>query len=277
LRRLAQLFRHGPLPIAIQQALNTKLKPSRIATALSSHIPLYEPAHFAGYSERSINATAESKQAITRMNSNPENDFTSTGHAPLREQRASIIFMMFLLIISGLTASIVGYRVKSADLDRKAQLLKTYQSYGGSFELAHTLGATLVAPTRSNEQNTFIAAYEVNCRARALGLYRVLETTPKEAFSQIIQSLFTIEATEAARSTEDAWRAYQEPQSTENISQRNSPANTSSKAIRFAKQYDRNMARDTEVKLFRYSRQLNLNSAVKEDENSAGTQKHKVF
>jgi hypothetical protein len=213
-------------------------------------------------SERSIKASSQSKRSSNRMNSNPEKDFTITSHAPLREQRASVVFMLFLLIISGVTASIVGYRVKSADLDRKAQLLKIYESFGGSFQLAHSLGTTLVAPNRSNQQNTFIAAYEINCRARALGLYRVLETTPKEALSQIIQSLFTIEATEAAHSTEDAWRAYQEPQATRSDSEKNLRANTSSKAIRFAKQYDRSMARDTEVKLFRYARQLMIPGAT---------------
>lgn len=173
--------------------------------------------------------------------------------APLREQRASILFMMFLLVVSGVTASVVGYRVKSADLDRKAQLLKTYESLGGSFAQAHTLGGTLVSSTRPPEHNTFIAAYETNCRARAQGLYRILETTPPEAMPQIVQSLFSIEATEAARSTDDAWRAYQNPAATRSAAAGVRP-NANPKAIRFAKQYDRQLARDTEVKLFRFMR-----------------------
>jgi hypothetical protein len=177
----------------------------------------------------------------------------ATTRAPLREQRVSILFMLFLLVISGVTASVVGYRVKSADLDRKAQLLKAYEGLGGSFAQAHTLGVTLVSSTRTAEQNTFIAAYETNCRARAQGLYRVLETTQPEAMPQIIQSLFTIEATEAARSTDDAWRAYQNPAATESAAAGVRP-NANPKAMRYAKQYERQLARDTEVKLFRFMR-----------------------
>ncbi len=161
--------------------------------------------------------------------------------------------MMFLLIVSGVTASVVGYRVKSADLDRKAQLLRIYESYGGSFEKAQTPGSTLVSPTRTATENTFIAAYEVNCRARANGLYRVLETTPPETMQQIVQSLFAIDATEAARSTDDALRAYQQSLANSAVTAGVKP-NSSPKAIRFAKQYDRYLARDTEVKLFRYVR-----------------------
>jgi hypothetical protein len=159
--------------------------------------------------------------------------------------------MLFLLIVSGVTASVVGYRVKSADLDRKAQLLKAYESFGGSFVLAQQLGNSRVSDNLTTEQNTFIAAYEVNLRARGQGLYRVLETTPPEMMPKIIESLYTIEATEAARSTEDAWRAYQNPPSTESAAAGIKP-NSNPKAIRFAKQYDRFLARDTEVKLFRY-------------------------
>jgi hypothetical protein len=161
--------------------------------------------------------------------------------------------MAFLLVVSGVTASVVGYRVKSADLDRKAQLLKIYESYGGSFEKAHSLGSTLIAPTRSATENTFIAAYEVNCRARAHGLYRVLETTPPAVMQQMVQSLFAIDATEAAHSTEDALRAYQSPLPAQGETSGVKPS-SSPKAIRFAKQYDRYLARDTEVKLFRYVR-----------------------
>jgi hypothetical protein len=187
------------------------------------------------------------------MESNAHTKTSNSSRAPLREQRAPVLFMLFLLIISGVTASVVGYRVKSADLDRKAQLLRLYESFGGSFEKAHALGETIVSPARSQENNTFIAAYEVNCRARGHGLYRVIETTPADAMPKIIQSLFTIEATEAAHSTEDAWRAYQQPQATESTAAGIRPS-SNPKAIRFAKQYDRYIARETEVKLFRYVR-----------------------
>ena len=163
--------------------------------------------------------------------------------------------MIFLLVISGITASVVGYRVKSADIDRKAQLLRAYESLGGSFEKAHSLGNTIDAETLRPEQQTFIRAYEMNCRARAHGLYRVLETSTPADLDEMIASLFTIEATESARSSQDAWRAFQERVSAEPVVKNMNP-----KAARFARQYDRYLARDTEVKIFTYLR--NHRSAI---------------
>ncbi len=188
-----------------------------------------------------------------KIENSPQKSASSTSSSPIRDHGASLLFMIFLLVVSGVTASVVGYRVKSADLDRKAQLLRIYEGYGGSFEKAHLLGSTVVAPVHSPSDRTFIAAYEVNCRARANGLYRVLETTPPEMVQEMVQSLFAIGATEAAHSTEDALRAYQQPLPV-NEERAGFKPSSSPKAIRFAKQYDRYLARDTEVKLFRYVR-----------------------
>jgi hypothetical protein len=183
------------------------------------------------------------------MHSNVDPTNTLSSRTPLHEQRASVLFMLFLLVVSGLTATIVGYRVKSADLDRKAQLLKTYERLGGSFTQALSLGSSVFLETLTPEQQTFALAYEVNSRARAHGLYRVLETTPSALMQKTIDSLYSIDATESAHSTEDAWRAYQEP-----VSAEPSVKNMNPKAARFARQYDRYLARDTEVKLFTYLR-----------------------
>ncbi len=157
--------------------------------------------------------------------------------------------MLFLLVISGLTATIVGYRVKSADIERKATLLKVYESLGGSFASANSLGSTVLSSALNPDQTAFALAYEVNSRARAHGLYRVLETTDPAVMRQTIQSLYSIRATESARSTEDAWSAYQEP-----VGPAGSVKNMNPKAARFARQYDRYLARDTEVKLFTFLR-----------------------
>jgi hypothetical protein len=170
-------------------------------------------------------------------------------HAPLREQRTAVLFMLFLLVVSGLTATIVGYRVKSADIDRKAKLLAVYESFGGSFEMANTPGTTLLSSSLNPDQATFIAAYEVNSRARTHGLYRVIETSSASVMDQAIKSLYTIKATESAHSTEDAWKAFQEP-----VSSVSTVKNMNPKAARFARQYDRYLARDAEVKLFTFLR-----------------------
>jgi len=165
--------------------------------------------------------------------------------SPIVEQRAGILFMIFLLVISGLTATVVGYRVKSADRERKAQLLATYNALGGSFEKLHQLGATMYSEALPPEKATFILVYEINARARSHGLYRVLETTPAPAMEASIKALYGVKATESARSTQDAWRAHSESPV---------PVGTNPKAARFARQYDRYIARDTEVKLFAYLR-----------------------
>jgi hypothetical protein len=68
---------------------------------------------------------------------------------------------------------------------------------------------------------------------------------------QSIKSLFTIGATESAHSTEDAWHALQEPPAPGSTAQ---VKNMNPSAARFARQYDRYLARDTEVKLFTYLR-----------------------
>lgn len=181
-----------------------------------------------------------------------QENFIPAQTATLAEQKASVIFMAFLLIVSGVTASVVGFRVKQADLDRKAQELQAYTQLGGSFEKANTLGFSLYQEGASAQRNSFALAYEVNWRARTFGLYRVLETTPPTIMEATIKSLYAIDATEAAHSTEDAWRAFQQPlPGTEDGSRLK---NMNPKAARYARQYDRYLARDTEVKLFTYLR-----------------------
>ena len=168
---------------------------------------------------------------------------------PIVEQRGPIVFMLFLLIVSGLTATIVGYRVKSADLQRKSELLQTYEKLGGSFEAANTLGSSITSKTLAAEQTTFAVVYEINSRARTYGLYRVLETTPQATLELAIKALFTIGSGESAHTTEDALSAFREP-----VGPSAEIKNMNPKAARYARQYDRFLARDTEVKLFAYLR-----------------------
>lgn len=186
------------------------------------------------------------------MTNSDQNTFIPPQSATLAEQKASVIFMAFLLIVSAVTASVVGFRVKQADLDRKAQLLEVYTKLGGNFAQANTLGFSLYQEGARPERNTFALVYEVNWRARQFGLYRVLENTSGPIMEQTIKSLFAVDATEAAHSTEDAWQAFQKPMpGTEDGSRQK---NMNPEAARYARQYDRYLARDTEVKLFSYLR-----------------------
>lgn len=173
--------------------------------------------------------------------------------SPIIQQRASVLFMLFLLIVSAITASVVGFRVKSADIDRKAQMLAAYTHLGGSYEKLNTLGTSLYSQQMPPEKAHFVLSYEVNSRARMYGLYRVLETTPAPIMELTIKSLYAINATESAHTTEDAWRAFSEeppPAPGHHVEEQN----VNPKAARFARQYDRYLARDTEVKLFTYFR-----------------------
>lgn len=166
---------------------------------------------------------------------------------PIIEQRLSIIFMLLLLVVSGLTATVVGYRVKSADIDRKAQLLKHYETLGGSYQLAHQLGTSVLKLDSPTSDRRFIAVYQLNCRARAVGLYQVIETTPATELDEAIAGLYDINANDGARTLEDAWREFR----TSKEATSSQLKGVNAKALRFAKQYDRYLARDTEVKLFR--------------------------
>jgi hypothetical protein len=212
---------------------------------------------------------------------------TTPRPSPISEQKGSVIFMLFLLIISALTATIVGYRVKTADTERKAQLLEAYQRIGGSFSDSLHLGSTKINTLHHNDaQKTFILAYETNSRARAYGLARVIESTDPTLARLIIDSLFRINASEGAKSFRDAWDAYiNDPITTRDTLETTTSKGSASRsdgfgdnppgqrrmlsprASRFARQYDRHIARDTEVKLYLFLRNNsgNISDALIED------------
>jgi hypothetical protein len=194
--------------------------------------------------------------------------------SPIRENARAVAFLLGLLIVAGVTATIVGYRVKSADWERKAQLLTTYERLGGSFKTLMTPGVSLLAPQQGGPQDGsqrvftepqrgFVAVYELNQRAREYGLINVLETTNKESLDRAVSTLSEIGASEAARTVSDARSALTEPVAADGLPMAVSKGSSGSqsapttaapraKAQRFAKQYGRPMARETEVKLYGY-------------------------
>ena len=196
--------------------------------------------------------------------------------------------MLFLLVVSGITATVVGYRVKSADIYRKNELLETYQALGGTFGDSLKLNRSLALAERFNDkQRVFITAFETNVRTRLHGFPNVLEAIDPTLAPIAIQNLFEIKATEAAKSFRDAWEAYSADlvqaatamQETRILRSRtatgqierdipaegasNETSSTSTRsaevrpplnptALRYARQYDRYIVRDTELKLFKY-------------------------
>ncbi len=187
-------------------------------------------------------------------NKNERNDREEGVHRreyPLRENWAAVVFMLALLLIAGVTASVAGYRIKLADKDRKDQLMKTYQALGGTNDILITPERTANTAQIGTARYTFLAAYEINVRARAYGLYRCLEAFKPSDVAPTIQALDTIGATDPARVVENSWRAFEEnPTHSATPSPVGPLANPM--AARLAKKYDRYMARDVETKLFKY-------------------------
>ncbi len=173
------------------------------------------------------------------------------GTSPLRENWSGIVFMIILLLASGITASVAGYRIKIADKDRKAQLFQAYEALGGTRERLINIEHSMLTTPSSPVATTFLAAYETNERARSFGLYRVLEFAKAPNVGTIIASLDQIGATDPARIVEETWKAIQENPATAQLSHPDQgPMNA--KAARISKKYSRYAARDVETKLFKY-------------------------
>ena len=169
---------------------------------------------------------------------------TEQTSSPLRENWVAILFMVVLLVVAGGTATTVGYKVKSADRQRKQELLEAYKSLGGSYEKSLLLGQTVLAPSMNEEQKVFVSTYELNERARKIGLYQVIETSSPESLDTAQEGLMEIGASEGGLSLRDALVSFREAPTP--------PKTLNPLAARFARQYDRNLARDAEVKLYKY-------------------------
>ena len=173
------------------------------------------------------------------------------GSSPLRDSWSGIVFMVVLLLASGITASVAGYRIKVADKDRKAQLFQAYEALGGTRERLINIEQSMLTTPSAPVATTFLAAYETNERARSFGLYRVLEFAKSPNVTTIIASLDQIGATDPARIVEETWKAIQENPATAQLSHPDQgPMNP--KAARISKKYSRYAARDVETKLFKY-------------------------
>ena len=160
-------------------------------------------------------------------------------------------FMTLLLLASGVTASVFGYRVKMATLDRRGQLYHAYESLGGTRQMLIDPRTTLTAATRSAAANTFLSAYETNERGRSLGLYIEMQASTPATTTGAIAALKEIGATDASLVVENSWSAFQELPSTFNPDNPTAvPVNA--KAARLSKKYDRYVARDVDAKLYRF-------------------------
>lgn len=175
----------------------------------------------------------------------------STGTSPIRENWTAIVFMVVLLLASGITASVAGYRIKLADKDRKAQLFQAYEALGGTRERLGNIEQSMLTSQFPPAKTTFLAVYETNERSRSFGLYRVLEFAKDPHVATIIASLDQIGSTDPARIVEESWKAMRENPATAHLSHPDQgPMNP--KAARISKKYSRYAARDVETKLFKF-------------------------
>lgn len=172
-------------------------------------------------------------------------DAWTDSESPLKRGWRGALFLVGLLLLSGISASVVGYKVKSADLERKAEMLKVYETYGGTFEGIMTLSTTKAIPNDTSLRNIYVATYELNERARKVGLYSTLETTPPYAVEVALSGLDRIGSTECYMATKESWELFLKDKPT------TPSGGIVLSASRIAKRYDRAHARDVEVKLFK--------------------------
>jgi hypothetical protein len=185
------------------------------------------------------------------MNSTDTTSAPIENKSPLRENWSAIVFMIVLLLASGITASVAGYRIKLADKDRKAQLFHAYEALGGSRERLINIEQSMLSSPTSPLKTTFLAVYETNERARSFGLYRTLEFAKSQNVPTIIAGLNQIGSTDPGRILEETWKAMQENPATAQLSHPDQgPMNA--KAARISKKYSRHAARDVETKLFKF-------------------------
>jgi hypothetical protein len=181
-------------------------------------------------------------------------EFTNSPHgqkSPLRENWSAIVFMIVLLLASGITASVAGYRIKLADKDRKAQLFQAYEALGGTRGRLINIEQSMLSTPNSPAKTAFLAVYETNERARSFGLYRTLEFAKPPHVATMVAALNQIGSADPARIIEETWKAMLENPATANLAHPDQgPMNP--KAARISKKYSRYAARDVETKLFKF-------------------------
>lgn len=164
-----------------------------------------------------------------------------------RESFAGFFGLVVLLLLSGITASVVGYKIKSADYQRKDTLQKTYLALGGIPEKP-ILATSDLNPSTLTDQQIVILAYEVNQHVRGFGLATLLKSVPNARWSSVEEALDRIEADDAAEILREAVTAY-----TTNPTVAPTDETLPSSVNKLARQYTSKVARGVEAKLFKYA------------------------
>jgi hypothetical protein len=183
-------------------------------------------------------------------------------YSPLLARWRGIVVLVALLIAAGVSASVVGYRVKSAEWERTRRLHAHYRTLKeklpadlpmqGRSAAADVPPPQSATPTDVVDRGTlaqnepdglsprdrhFVLMYEINELARVSGLIPVIETASRERLHEAVKAFEAIGAQDAAHILMDTLTALEEGAG-------------SAKAHRIAKRYNRSTARETSVKLF---------------------------
>ncbi len=162
----------------------------------------------------------------------------------LKDNLASIAFMATLLLVSAVTATIVGYKIKTADRQRDGELLAAYDALRPAPLVQETSEPPVFSPTLSKEQQAFVSVFEINQAAMQRYLYSALEQMPPAEIEAAIEGSLIMGAKEASMTLREISEALKDK------SGANGAMNLT--AARLAKRYDRSLARDTETKLYKY-------------------------
>jgi hypothetical protein len=146
--------------------------------------------------------------------------------------------------VSAVTATIVGYKIKTADRQRDGELLAAYDALRPGPLVQETSESPVFSPSLSKEQQAFVSVFEINQAAMQRYLYSALEQMPPAEIEAAIEGSLIMGAKEASMTLREISEALKDK------SGANGAMNLT--AARLAKRYDRSLARDTETKLYKY-------------------------
>jgi hypothetical protein len=162
----------------------------------------------------------------------------------LKDNLSSIAFMATLLLVSAVTAKIVGFKIKTADRQRDGELLAAYDALRPAPLVQETSESPVFSPSLSKQQQAFVSVFEINQAAMQRYLYSALEQMPPAEIEAAIEGSLIMGAKEASMTLREISEALKDK------SGANGAMNLT--AARLAKRYDRSLARDTETKLYKY-------------------------
>lgn len=173
------------------------------------------------------------------------------------ESRLGFFFGVALLLMAGVSATVVGYKVKQAQKERKAGLKSAFHALvGEADQLTNSSRVLPLIKDETKERRYFVSVYQLNEWVRTAGLARSLEELQPEMVADAISGLKAIEATEVLHATSESWALmHNQEYSMSNPPEPSHAAPThpnNPSARRVAKRYDRSFIRETEAKLYKY-------------------------